>query len=296
MFESDQTEIPEGCHFIGWFDIARSPEELAQMFESAGWHAQPNDRGYTLTHVTQSPATRSHPARTDQKILALVTATPYHPNILSGHEQCPDWMQSPDWMGREIRELLWRFEQQSNTLIWLWRDHAGGVWRDIPATAELLGLDPGLLSDADRTAITTGYISRQVIEPAKGKRASYPHHDGASFLFESVVVDGDGIRLYKMFRGISRIEWHQIQEVSAEWICSMWTPVPYATITGDGIELIIQKGCTGYPALLDALAMLPGFPMKKFCESLNTTQYDDKEVVWRRSVAERNDGPDNIGL
>ncbi len=111
---------------------------------------------------------------------------------------------------------------------------------------------------------------------------------------ESVVADDEGVRLYDPFRGVFQIEWHQVREVAAEWIVQAYAPIPYATITGDSMELIIQEGCKGFPALLDRLAELPGFPSKKFSKALKDTLYDEKVVVWRRSVAEPNAAADPV--
>lgn len=101
---------------------------------------------------------------------------------------------------------------------------------------------------------------------------------------ESVVVDDEGVTHYCIFRGVSRLEWRQVQEVSAEWIIQAFAPISYATLTGDAAELIIREGCEGFSSLLARLAAFPGFPSHTFVAALKSLRYDEKEVVWRLPV------------
>lgn len=285
MVQLQPTNLPDGCNFVGWFDATHSQDKLVQLFQSVGWQAQAVDQGYTLNKVIEVPRSRRTGGYSYQKTLSLKTATTIHPNELSGQ------VEYPESMAREIRKLLWRLEGQANTLVCLWREEAfqGVVCRQVPATAELLGLPASSLSDGDRVAIASGFITEPLSDLWKPEGPIWQRRyrcekralGEVDFLIQSVVVDSERLTQYDC-GGVFRLEWLQLREVAAEWIMWGYAPIPYATLTGDTTELTIQEGCTGFPALLERLAELPGFPSTNFCEALKTTRYDEKVVVWRR--------------
>lgn len=272
MLQPECAGIPEGCNFVGWFKSACTAQALAEMFQLEGWHAEPTDSGYTLRKVDRFGPTRKSAAFDIQYTLALTTATAGHPNVLSG---C---IEHPMIMASEIRRLLWSRDGRSNNLVCLWRGESlGRVWRDAPATAESLGLDPLQLSEADRAAISAAYLRWPPPDSQDSSPAAWPW-----FLVESVVVDDERITFYGYPGAVQQLDWHQVREVGAVGPDSGWSCVPYLYIGGESRSLRVTQGCEGLPVLLNRLAGLPNFPIEKLLDTLGTQMWDGEVTVWKR--------------
>ncbi len=152
MFYPDQTIIKEGCNFTGCVQSEYSTQQLAQIFVSEGWQANAVDSGYTLTKIVDwVPAGRRSLRAAMKKTLDLVAEGSGQVSVLSGLCEYPGSFCS------EIRQILWRRLGRANSLVCHWLDTIDGtVFRQVPATAELLGLNPDSLIEADLTAISAG--------------------------------------------------------------------------------------------------------------------------------------------
>jgi hypothetical protein len=143
VFQPDKANIPDGCNFILWFESDHSLEELLKAFEIKKWQAQVGKCGFTLTQIVPIKDMPSGRTKDYQiNMAAMVTANTSNLFVLAGN------YTYPASIGAEFRKLILRLEGQSNNLFCLYIE-SGAVLREIPASAELLGMDPNSLSEAD---------------------------------------------------------------------------------------------------------------------------------------------------
>lgn len=100
----------------------------------------------------------------------------------------------------------------------------------------------------------------------------------ARIIWDSVdVIDDHGLT----HKGV-RLAWEQVREVGAAGPDSGVTDTPIVAITSDNGEFSIYQGCTEFPAILNGLDSLPGFPSLKFRRVLKESMFSGEVVVWRR--------------
>lgn len=132
-----------------WFESDRSPEALLEAFEFKKWQAHVGSSGFTLTHIVPITDLRSGRTKDYQiSMAAFVASKPSHLRVLAGN------CTYPASIGAEFRELILRLEEQSNNLFCLYLK-GGALWREVPATTELLGVISDSLSDADNAVLNT---------------------------------------------------------------------------------------------------------------------------------------------
>ena len=150
--EQSQHEIPEGCNFIGWFDIGQSQVQIADAFESAGWkvaaageQTESSDGSPLFVMILEKEGTRLSLAAGD-------------PNVFSGH------LAKPDFEVVEIRKILYSL---SLMFICRWRNtgraRMAGHAR-LTQIMKMMGMNPTSLSDSDRAAIAASYTRQQVFK------------------------------------------------------------------------------------------------------------------------------------
>lgn len=277
-FEPDTAKIPNGCNFILWFESDRSLEELLKTFESNGWQAQVGYSGFVLTQIV--PITSFRSGRTEDhriNMAAMVSAKPSHLRVLAGN------CTHPDFIGTEFRKLISRIGGQSNNLFCLYIE-AGTLWREVPATAELLGMDADALSDADREVLNTGYIVQ--IDDASASCSSVKQlQREVKLLAPSVVVDEKGYTHIECWPYPVRRLWNQVREVGLydSWGGNFLCVTRYLWIAGDSVEDFIYIKSKGIPEFIERLNVLPGFLLKDFEAALKRPPYNEGVVLWRRS-------------
>lgn len=276
MFVPDKAKIPDGCNFILWFESDRSPEELLKAFKSKGWQARVGYSGFTLTQITHI-YTRSGRNEYDEiKMAAMVTAKPSDLIVLAGN------CTYPKSIGAEFRELILRLEGQSNNLFCLYFE-VGAFWREIPANAELLGMDSNSLSDADNAVLNTGYIVQNDDAQASCSPVKLLQPK-VELISPSVVTDEEGYTHITCWPYPCRRLWNQVREVGLypEWGPNFMFVHNYVRIKGDSFDDLILMESQGLPEFINRLGVLPGFSSKDFDEALKTL-FDEEELVWKRS-------------
>ncbi len=296
MFEPDKAKIPDGCNFIIWFESDRSPEELLKAFEFKKWQAKVGNSGFTLTQIVPIKHMRNGGPKNYQiNMAAMVTVEPSCLSVLAGN------CTYPESIGAEFRKLVLRLEGQSNNLFCLYIK-GGTLWREVPASAELLGMDSCSLSDGDRAALNTGYIVQRTTDSCMtidGLHASSSSvqelQSEVRLLSPSVVVDEEGYthitcRPYTVVRRL----WNQVREVGLypEWGPNLMFVNNYVWVKGEGFEdlICLTSGCfvsevgpaRGVSEFLNRLDVLPGFSLKDLEEALKTL-FVEEELVWKRS-------------
>ncbi len=194
----------------------------------------------------------------------------------------------PESIGAEFRELILRLEGQSNNLSCLYIE-GGSLWREIPASAELLCMDANSLSDADIAVLNTGYIVQIADAPASCTSVQQLQSKVKLISF-SVVADEEGYTPITCWPYPGRRLWNQVHEVG---LYPAWGPnficvQNYVEIKGDSFDDFIHMESQGLPEFITRLGVLPGFSLKKFEEALKIL-YDEEELVWKRSDGEVHD-------
>lgn len=285
MLEPGHTEIPDGCNFILWFETDRSPEELLNAFRSKGWQAQVGYSGFTLTQIVPIRHLRSGRIKDYEiNIAAMVSAKSSNLSVLAGN------CTYPHSIGTEFRELVLRLEGQSNNLFCLYINSAGTLQREVPATAELLGMNSCSLSDADRAVLNTGYIVQRATDscmtiddlPASSSSVQDLQNE-VRLLSPSVVVDEEGYTHITCWPYSVRRLWNQVREVRLlpDWGPNFMFVNFYVWVKGEGFEdsICLKSGLSdqssrsfgivsgvgparGVSEFLNRLDVLPGFSLK----------------------------------
>ena len=277
MFEPDKAKIPDGCNFIIWFESERSSEDLLKAFESKGWQAQVGYSGFTLTQIV--PIRDMRTGRTKNRQInkaALVTAKPSCLRVLAGN------CTYPESIGAEFRKLILRLEGQSNNLFCLYV-RGSALCREVPASAELLGMDSNSLSDADSAVLHTGYIVQIDDAPASCSPVNLLQRK-VELISPSVVVDEEGYTHIKCWPYPGRRLWNQVRmvELYPAWGPNFMFVHNYVRIAGDNFEDFIHMDSEGLQEFINHLNVLPGFSKKDF-DAARKRLFDDEEVVWIRS-------------
>ncbi len=275
VFDSDNATIPDGCNFTLWFESDRSPEELLKAFKFKKWQAQVGNSGFTLTQIVPINDMRTGRTKDYQiNMAAMVTVKPSCLSVLAGN------CTYPESIGIEFRQLVLRLEGQSNNLFCLYVK-GGALWREIPASAELLGMDANSLSDADSAVLNTGYIVQIDDTPASCSSVQQLQSK-IELISTSVVTDEEGYTHITCWPYPCRRLWSQVQEVELypEWWPNFMFVNKYIRIKGDSFDDFIGFESKGLADFIKRLNILPGFPMIDF--ELSSTK-PDNEVVWRRS-------------
>lgn len=277
-FEPDHVDMPDGVNIFGCFRSSQEKAAIAQIFQLDRWNPELTDAGYTLNKVLRFGPSRKSAAYKIEYTLILRNATSIQPYVISGQ------VERPSQMAQEIRQLLWRHDGRSNNLDCLWREESSGeIWRDIPATVELLELDIGHLSNEDLAAINASYIRLPLTDLKSCSRLS-----GLYFLVESVVVDKENITYYCRLGGINRLNWCKVRAISVVGPDSGFSNVLELRISEGLRTLFIKQGCEGFSLLLDRLAKLPRFPIENLNKILKKRMWDGEIELWKRDATDSN--------
>jgi len=278
VFDSDNATIPDGCNFTLWFESDRSPAELLKAFELKKWQAQAGNLGFTLTQFVPIRDLRSGRTKDYQiNMAAFVPSKSSHLNVLAGN------CTYPTSIGAEFRELILRLEGQTNNLFCLYSE-GGTLWHEVPATAELLGMDSDSLSDADHAVLNAGYIVQ--LKEAHGSCSVVNQlQQKVQLINPSVVVDDKGYTLIECWPYHSLRLWNQVQEVELypAWGPNFMFVNKYIRIKGDSFDDFISWESKGLAEFIKRLNILPGFSMIVFERPSIESIWYDEEVVWRRS-------------
>lgn len=281
-FEPDKAKIPDGCNFILWFESDHSQEELLKAFEFKGWQARVGYSGFTLTQITHT-YTRSGRNEYDEiKMAAMVTAKPSDLIVLAGN------CTYPESIGAEFRKLILRLEGQSNNSFCLYIE-GGELWREIPASTELLGMDANSLSDSDIAFLNTGYIIQVDDSPASCSSVQQLQSK-VELISPSVVADEEGYNHITCWPYPGRRLWNQVHEVGLypSWGPNFMCVQNYVEIKGDSFDDFIHMESQGLSKFITRLGVLPGFSLEKFEEALKIL-YNEEELVWKKSDDEVNE-------